>query len=448
MQSSSKPVPKITRSNSLPVLKVLAAQRSLLSGMSAMHKELGNLFAITIPGFKPVVVAGGEGAHELLVDQRQHFKWRVESDPVARLLRHGILVEDGDSHDRLRSYMQPALKRSKIENYHDEMLGCCDQVIFSWKNGSTLDMLVEMRKMALMILMKTLFSVDISPNLEQLWDPILRILKYISPGLWIMKPEIPRFGYQDSIDALDEYLYKIIRERRLNDPGYDDLLGDLLSRQDLDDDLIRDQMLTMLIAGHDTSTALLSWALYLLCKHPEAMEKARREIHQVFGEGVPNPEEINQLHFLDQVIKETLRLYPPIHAANRVTTEDVSLQGCPVSKGTRVMFSYYLTHRDEQVWEEPECFDPSRFARSNTRQTPSFSYLPFGGGPRNCIGAAFAQSEAKIILARILQKVDLELLDPAIDIHMGATLEPRPGVILRVTLRQEGSKEKVLGDYR
>ena len=437
MQSSSKLVPTISKSNSLPILKELAAQRSLLSGMSAMHKELGNLFAITIPGFKPVVVAGGEGAHELLVDQRQHFKWRVESDPVARLLRHGILVEDGDSHDRLRSYMQPALKRSKIENYHEEMLDCCDQVIFSWKNGSILDMLVEMRKMALMILMRTLFSVDISPHLERLWDPILRILKYISPGLWILKPEFPRLGYQASIDALDEYLYEIIRERRLNDPGHDDLLADLLSRQDLDDDLIRDQMLTMLIAGHDTSTALLSWVLYLLCQHPVVMEKAKSEVDQALGDESPTTNRISQLHYLDQIIKESLRLFPPIHAANRVADSDLNLQGCPVSKGTRVMFSYYLTHRDEQVWVDPERFDPARFERENAPKVPPFSYLPFGGGPRNCIGAAFAQSEAKIILARILQNFNLELADPNVQVHMGATLEPRPGVMLRIFKRDK-----------
>jgi cytochrome P450 len=247
---------------------------------------------------------------------------------------------------------------------------------------------------------------------------------------------MPRPGYQNAIQEMDQYLFSIIQERRESTKNYEDLLSDLLGREDMDDDLIRDQMLTMLIAGHDTSTALLSWVLYLLCTHPEVMKKTQEEIALVLGGEKPTIEGINQLHYLDQVIKETLRLYPPIHAANRVAGDDLHVQGCPVSKGTRVMFSYYLTHRDEQVWQDPERFDPERFDRSSSQKVPSFSYLPFGGGPRNCIGAAFAQVEARIILARILQAVDLELVEANISTYMGATLEPRPGVMMRVTQRQ------------
>lgn len=437
MEPSLKPLPKVDKSNAQPILRVLATQRSLLAGMEAMHKELGDIFAITMPGFKPVVLAGPSAARELLVDNRDQFKWRVEHDPVTRLLRHGVLVEDGDSHDRLRNYMQPALKRSEIESYLPLMLACTDSVISSWKDGSTKDMLVEMRKLALMILMQTLFSVDIRPDLERLWQPILRILKFISPGLWIVKPDMPRPGYQTAIDVIDEYLYAIIRQRRLEKSENEDMLSDLLRRDDMDDDLIRDQMLTMLIAGHDTSTALLSWVLYLLGEHPQMMKLVQQEVDQVLLGEDPDVESIGRMHYLEQVIKETLRLYPPIHAANRVAGSDTSLQGCPVEKGQRVMFSYYLTHRDAQNWEDPERFDPDRFARDNSRKHIPLSYVPFGAGPRNCIGAAFAQSEAKIILARILQQVTLEPVGKRIKTHMGATLEPKPGVRLRVSYRMK-----------
>lgn len=397
-----------------------------------MHKALGNIFAITMPGFKPVVLSGQAAAHELLVTNRDKFNWRVEKDPVTRLLRHGLLVEDGEFHDRLRSYMQPALKRSEIDEYLPLMLQYCDEVISSWDEYSEVDMLIEMRKLALLILMRTLFSVDISGDLQDLWGSILRILKYISPGLWIVNPDLPRPGFQAAINTIDDYLYAIIRERRLNNQGYDDMLSDLISKEDMDDDLIRDQMLTMLIAGHDTSTALTAWMLYLLSVHPEIKVKAQDEVNTVLGDDLPSPEKIGRLHYIEQIIKETLRLYPPIHAANRETNSDLNLQGCPVGRGRRVMFSYYLTHRDEQVWDEPERFDPQRFERGKPRTYDSFSYLPFGGGPRNCIGAAFAQNEAKIILARILQRVDFEPTDSKIKIHMGATLEPRPGVMLRI----------------
>ena len=435
MEPSLKPLPTIDKSNAQPILKVLATQRSLLAGMGAMHKELGDVFAITMPGFKPVVLAGPSSARELLVDNRDQFKWRVENDPVTRLLRHGVLVEDGDSHDILRSYMQPALKRSEIERYLPEMLVCTDSVISSWEDGSIKDMLVEMRKLALMVLMQTLFSVDIRPDLERLWEPILRILKFISPGLWIVKPDMPRPGYQTAIDTIDEYLYAIIHQRRLKNSSNEDMLSDLLSRDDMDDDLVRDQMLTMLIAGHDTSTALLSWVLYLLSEHPQVMNAVQQEVDQVLLGEEPDVDSIGRMHYLEQVIKETLRLYPPIHAANRVADSNTSLHGCPVDKGQRVMFSYYLTHRDAKTWEDPEHFDPDRFARDSSRKHVPLSYLPFGGGPRNCIGAAFAQSEAKIILARILQRIALEPVGKKIKIHMGATLEPKPGVRLRISHR-------------
>jgi len=150
----------------------------------------------------------------------------------------------------------------------------------------------------------------------------------------------------------------------------------------------------------------------------------------------PTPEQLNQLHVTDQVIKETLRIYPPIHVGNRFALEDLNLQGYQVPAGTRVMDSIYLTHRDKKYWPEPEQFCPERFERSQEHDRPPLAYVPFGGGPRNCIGAAFAQIESKVVLARLFQCFDFQLLNEhEIYPYMGATLEPRPGVQMRVQLR-------------
>jgi cytochrome P450 len=403
--------------------------------MQAMHLELGNVFEINMPGFQPVVLSGPEAAREILVTKRGQFNWRNPDDPVTRLLRHGLLVEDGAYHETLRGYMQPAMQRSEINRYLPAMLACTDQVLSTWQDGSLQDMLEEMRKLALMILMETLFSVDISPDLPRLWNPILKILEYISPGVWLINPNLPRPGYKKAIEELDEYLYAIIRERRLKGNGKGDMLGDLIKRADMTDDLIRDQMLTMLIAGHDTSTALLSWALYLLSKHPDVRQRARHEVDSVLGVDEPTISGLSQLHFLEQVIKETLRLYPPIHVGNRTANSDQKLQGCPVPQGSRIMLSYYLSHRDERMWEHAEQFNPDRFDRKTPHKQPPFSYLPFGGGPRNCIGAAFAQIETRLVLARIIQNFDLALISDGVRSHMGATLEPRPQVFMRVSRR-------------
>jgi cytochrome P450 len=139
---------------------------------------------------------------------------------------------------------------------------------------------------------------------------------------------------------------------------------------------------------------------------------------------------------MDQVIKESLRLYPPIHAGNRLANEDMQIGGCPVPEGSRILFSFYLTQRDEGIWQDAQQFCPDRFERSKSNAQPALSYLPFGAGPRNCIGAIFAQVEAKAVLARIIQSFDIEPVPGRVAVHMGATLEPRPGVLLKVTRKQ------------
>jgi cytochrome P450 len=305
-----------------------------------------------------------------------------------------------------------------------------------------------MRRLALMILMETLFSVDISPDLARLWEPILSVLRYIGPGLWLVNSNLPRPGYRKSIEELDEYLFSIVRERRRDSGDKRDMLADLIAEEDMTDDLIRDQMLTMLIAGHDTSTALLSWMLYLLGSHPDVMRRARQEVDNLLGTSEPTMEGINQLLYLEQVIKETLRLYPPIHIGNRMANTDLNLQGCPVPEGSRVMLSYYLTHRDERSWEQIEQFNPERFDRKTTQNRTPFSYLPFGGGPRNCIGAAFAQVEARLVLARIIQKFDLKLISPEVGSHMGATLEPTPQILMQIRCRSHLNAVARNGDKR
>jgi cytochrome P450 len=226
---------------------------------------------------------------------------------------------------------------------------------------------------------------------------------------------------------LDEYLYKIIEERRKMKDGHD-LLQHLVDAG-LDDHTIRDQMLTMLIAGHDTSTALLAWVFVLLGQHPDTYWQLVSEL-----------ENDDRPPLLDQVIKEALRLYPPIHIGNRMVAEDMEFEGGTVLAGSRMFYSIYLTQHDPSIWENAEDFCPARFERG--RKTPPFSYIPFGGGPRACIGAAFGQAEARLVLAYLFKNFEFTLLNAdKIHPHMGATLEPRPGVLMRVT-RREQRKER------
>jgi len=317
------------------------------------------------------------------------------------------------------------------------MISQVDRVTSQWQDGKTVDMLAESRKIALLIIMQTLFSKDVWDDLPRIWNPILKAIEFISPGAWIIWRNMPRFGFRKPLRELDEYLFEIINDRRRQtiDNGqssmvhrHNDLLQHLIDAG-LTDKVIRDQMLTMMIAGHDTSTALLAWVLVLLGQHPEIHNHLVQEI---------NTQEKSPL--LDHVIKESLRLYPPIHIGNRRVAEEMDFNGNKVPKNERLFYSIYLTHRDPEIWENAEDFCPERFA--NGRKTPPMSYIPFGGGPRACIGAAFGQAEARIVITRLLQTFNFQPVHShQIHPHMGATLEPRPGVMMKISRRTPTSPD-------
>jgi cytochrome P450 len=429
-----KPIPVPDPQTGLRALRAMLRERHPLAALQVFHAELGDIFRVNLPGFTPVVMVGPQAARFVLVQARGELRWRTESDPVTRLLRHGVLVEDGATHDELRRLLNPALHRRMLGEYIGVMWQRAAQVTDAWPEGGVVDMLVEMRKIALLSLMHTLYQVDFTPQLRSLWDAVLGCIGYISPGIWMVWRGAPRPGYRRAIQAMDRYLYQIIAERRrLLDRRADpptDMLG-LLIYSGMGDDLIRDQLLTMLIAGHDTVTALMAWALHLLGEHPEALARAQAEADACLGDdGPPQIEQLNQLNYLEQVTKEALRLYPPIHLGSRQAAVDLDYQGYRIPQGERVIYSIYLTQRHPAYWREPDCFDPQRHAAGD--RPPPYAWLAFGGGPRNCIGAAYGQVEALVVLAHVLRRFRLQPTGRHVTPHMGATLEPHPGVFMRV----------------
>ena len=400
-------------------LRALLKEGSPLGPLKVMAKSIGRFFQIPLPMFKPYVVFGPEANRKVLVTERDKVLWR-NTDPVTHLLGRGVLVVDGEEHDYYRKLMEPSLHPSRFPDYAEMIIKQTDRVSSLWKDGEIVDMLIESRKIALLIIMQTLFSKDVWDDLRRIWKPVLKSTEYISPGAWILWRKIPRLGFRKPLMELDEYLFEIIDERRSR-TDVNDLLQHLIDAR-LSDDIIRDQMLTMLIAGHDTSTALLAWTFALLGQHPEVHERL-----------IQDADLADKSSLLDQVIKESLRLYPPIHIGNRRVAKEMEFSEGNVPAGERMFYSIYLTHRDPAVWENPEEFCPERF--SHGRRTPPFSYVPFGGGPRVCIGAAFGQAEARVVIARLLQTHAFEFTNHKIHAHMGATLEPRPGVRMKVTKR-------------
>lgn len=423
----------------LRALRVLIRERNILAVLQELHASIGDVFRIPLPGFDPVFLVGPEANRFVHATARDDMHWRMEGDPITRLLRHGLLVEDGHSHDSLRRLLAPSLRRQQTLSYTPRIIQATDRVLDTWGDGSRKDMLVEMRRVALLALMDALFDVDFSGDMQRLWTPILRLLRYISPGVWLIWPTIPRLGYRRARNQIDDYLHGLIDDRRRAPARGGDMLSELVAAPGIDDGLIRDQMLTMLIAGHDTCTALLTWALYLMGSHPDLMKRARSEVDTHLRDMAWDSTDVEGLPVLDGVVKETLRLYPPVHMGMRIAARELTFRQYRIPAGSRVVYSIYLTHRQAASWSDPDRFSPDRLCGESDGHRPPYAYLPFGGGPRNCIGASFGMLETKIVLARLLQTFDFELLGDFVRPHMGATLEPRPGVSMRVARRAGSS---------
>lgn len=417
-------------------LRALVKENSLLEALRAFHLEMGDVFQLRMGAFQPIVMAGPEASHFLLVEARDRFSWRPVGDPVAQLLNRGLLVTDGEEHDELRRRLRPPLHKGRLEDYLPAMVRWTDHVSDEWEAQRPLELLTEMRKIALLILFDALYAYDFSARLPELLPSIESLLAYISPGPWLLAPWLPRPGYGKAIGEVDKFLYELIEERRAEWTAGEDMLSSLAADPSLSTARVRDQLLTIMIAGHDTSTAQLAWTLILLAQHPEVYMRVVAEIDDVLGGEPPNAAGLEGLSYLDQVLAESLRLYPPIHMGNRIAKDDMRFRGRWIPAGSRVVYSIYLTHRDPKHWPEPATFDPTRFAPGAGGERPAYAYLPFGGGPRNCLGMAFARVEAKAVLGRLLQRFEVgELLTPVRQ-HMGATLEPGPDVRMSVRPRE------------
>ncbi len=426
-------VPKPDQATANHALRLMLRERSIMSALVAFHRGTGDVFRLSLPGFSPIIVASPDANRFVLVTAKDNFAWRTEGDPVAQLLGHGMLVEDGAVHDDARALANPLLHKRAIGGYLATMSALTDRAIAGWADEAVLDMAVEMRRITLNIVMKTLFEVDFAPEIARLWNPLLRLLRFISPGWWMVLPGIPQPGVARARALFDEYLYRIIRARREMPQG-EDLLGVLVRTPGLRDEQVRDQVMTMIVAGHDTIAALLSWAVYVLSQRQDIQAQARDEVRAVLGDAAPDMAALGKLTYLGCVVDETLRLYPPAHLGNRRVVEPTNFNGYAFEAGERLGYSIYLSHRHPEFWDAPEDFKPERFLESHE----AFSFVPFGGGERTCIGMNYALYEAKVVLARLLQKVDLLPVPGAVRQSMMVTLQPKArggGAFVRVQCR-------------
>ena len=359
----------------------------------------------------------------------------------------GLLTAEGDAWKRQRRLIQPAFSRDRMATYANSMTDAAEQMLRTWRPGTVVDIHQEMTSLTLRVVVRALFELETMETGE-----ISRSLNTImlnSIGGRLLFPPFFRYlplpGMRDvrrAVNNMNTAVYEIIRQRRSSDKQTSgDLLSILMHARDEDgsrmtDEQVRDEIMTFLLAGHETTALALSWALYLLSRNAGAEEKLHEEVDRVLADRLPCVSDQPSLPFIESVIKETMRLYPPAWSVARTAINEFELEGYEMPAGSNIVMSQWIMHRDQRFFPEPEKFDPDRWTTSACQNLPRFAYFPFGGGPRQCIGASFAMTEVVLILASIARRFQLVSVDktPVLPVP-SITLRPKDPIRMRIEAR-------------
>jgi cytochrome P450 len=381
----------------------------------------------------------------VLVDQAARYGKQMRHYDMLRLaLGNGLVTSEGAFWLRQRRIAQPAFHRSRISAFATTMTRVTEERMASWQEalagGGSIDIAEEMMAVTLRIVCETLLGTHLPGETEAIGRAVTVAIEQINARA-ISLFALPRFvpsksnrALNEAVATLDEIVYRVIAERR-GQPDQGDLLSMFMLTEDaetgerMNDQQLRDEVLTILTAGHETTANALTWTFYLLSCHPQIEAQLRAQVTARLGERLPTLEDLRELPLLERVIKESMRLYPPVWMMGRSASQDDQIDGMAIDKGSWIFVSPYVTHRHPRFWDNPEGFDPDRFLPEAVQARPRFAYFPFSGGPRQCIGDNFALMEAQLVLATVLRRVRLSLapwqtveLDPLI------TLRPKYGM--------------------
>jgi cytochrome P450 len=411
-------------------------------------REFGDIVFFRFLGVPACFVNQPDYIESVLVAQNNNFVKSKDYRAMRRVLGNGLLLSDGEIWRRQRKLIQPAFHQERIAAYADIMTGYTQRMLASWSDGQTLDIHAAMTHLTLGIVAKTLFDADVSREAEEV-DAALTVLmgKFLrQAGLALLLPTwVPLPTSQllkRAVGRLDKVIYGIIERRRASGQMSGDLLSDFLQVQDdegigMTDRQLHDEIMTLFLAGYETTANVLSWTWFLLGQNPDAEEKLIEELRRVLCGRVPTPADLPQLVYTDTVLRESMRLYPPVWVIGRRALAPFRLGEYELPADTNILISQLILHRDARYFPEPERFDPDRWSLNDPRgaSLPRFAYLPFGGGPRVCIGAGFAMMEAVLLLATIAQQYRVQIApDQKVKMQQSVTLRPRNGI--QVTLKR------------
>ncbi|MET0340442.1 MAG: cytochrome P450 [Polyangiales bacterium] len=405
-------------SRATPILGHLPQMmRDPLGFLSQLGHTHGDLSTFRI-GTRRALLVNSPALIDRIVRDRNCWRSEDTRRALRSFLGDGLLSLEGPTHLRHRRLMAPAFHKERIKAYARIMVDETVASLSSWRVGETRDVRGEMMHLTLSVVSRALFGTssashahDIDVSLRQILPWVARMFNLLA-AMPLHMPMMHTPATRRAIRKLDRIVRKIVAERRAHPEDRGDLLSMLLAARDedgsaLSDDEICAEALTIMLAGHETTANTLTWAWHLITKHPEVQEALAAEVRGVLGDRDVSFDDLAKLPLTEQVIRETLRLYPTAWWADRVPLADIELAGHRIPKGTMMVMSVYVTQRDARFFEDPERFDPSRFEPTRAKQIPEGAYLPFGAGVHQCIGNMFALVEARLILATMVQRLVL-----------------------------------------
>jgi cytochrome P450 len=414
--------------------------------LQRMARE-GDVWGIHFGPFPVILFNKPEHVHSILVEHAYDFDKGLAVHNVFRpVIGDGIFSSEGDFHRHQRKLMAPPFQPRHIASYAEIMGHYGEQIQQSWTDGAVIDVNRQMTNVTMSIIGKALFDADVFTETDELGAAMTIITEYVARALSTLLPPpyswpLPRNRrMHKAVEVVRNRIQRFIDERRNSSMERNDFLSILLQAKDEDgkpmsDEQVMAECATLFGAGHETTATALSWTWYLLCQHPESYQKVQQEVDSVLQGRTPTYDDLARLPYCLQVFKEAMRLYPPAYAFSRRALRDVEIDGYHVPKGRVVLLAPYTLHRREEYFPDPEKFDPERFTPEREKRLPRYAYLPFGAGPRICIGMYFAMMEGHLLLATLAQHVSFSLVP-------SQSIEPDP--VHHLALRPNGAVNVVV----
>jgi len=433
----------------LPVLGLaLDLRKDPLGTLQRLAREYGDVVNIPVMGMRRILLNRPEYIQQLLVlDHAKLHKSTLTKLVVAPLLGQGLLISEGDFWRRQRRLAQPAFHRARTNEYSPVMVECALQQAKQWRVGETRNIAEEMMKLTLEVAVRTLFGTSLAANSEGIGRAMTFLMRYHlrrARSPWRVPESWPTAANRRAkreLQFMDSLVYRIISERKKENDAHNDLLTLLMAAMHEDgtqmtERQLRDETMTLFVAGHETTALTLSWTWYLLSENPAAETRLHEELHNVLGGRPAEVCDLEKLPYLHAVLQESLRLFPPAYMMARRNVEPVRYGEYEIPAGATLLSSQWVMHRDARFFDQPERFLPERWLNALEERLPPGVYFPFGDGPRRCIGQGFAMLETALVIAAIAQKFQFRLTRgfPVVPEPL-VTLRPKYGIEMKIDAR-------------